>query len=252
MRRRWGWRWALVVATLPLGAALARDGDARARAVVLFEEASALREAGRLDEACDKFQASLEALRGAGTLFNLADCREAQGRRREALGAFVEVAEMSRIAGDAERERVARARAKRLEEALAAEAAARAPPPVKAGPAPVSSAAADADDPDDGRTQRIVAIALGGVALVGIAVGAGFGLVALDKADAYRGHCDAANRCDPRGIELHDEAARAATISNVAFVAGAALGVAAVVVLLTAPSPEARGALASSGLGVRF
>ncbi|NUO52768.1 MAG: tetratricopeptide repeat protein [Polyangiaceae bacterium] len=51
-----------------------------AAADVLFQEAKTLMGAGKVAEACPKFQASLELQRTLGTLMNLADCLEQQGR----------------------------------------------------------------------------------------------------------------------------------------------------------------------------
>jgi hypothetical protein len=86
-----------------------------------------------------------------------------------------------------------------------------------------------------GDVQRIVALVLGGVALTGIAVGAGFGILAIDKASEYKDHCDAERRCTSEGLDLHDDAAMAATVSNATFAVGVAAGVTGLVVWLTAP-----------------
>jgi hypothetical protein len=76
-------------------------------------------------------------------------------------------------------------------------------------------------------SQKIAALAVGGVGLVGVVVGSIFGLKAISK------HNDAANYCDPlchdqAGLDVKADAMHASNISTVAFVVGgAALGGAA-------------------------
>jgi hypothetical protein len=70
---------AVLAATLLAYAPEARAQDSAA-ADALFQEAKALMAAGKVAEACPKFQASLELQRTLGTLMNLADCLEQQGR----------------------------------------------------------------------------------------------------------------------------------------------------------------------------
>lgn len=61
----------------------ARAQDSAA-ADVLFQEAKALMAEGKVADACPKFQASLELQRTLGTLMNLADCLEQQGKTASA------------------------------------------------------------------------------------------------------------------------------------------------------------------------
>jgi len=74
---------------------------------------------GKYVEACPKFEESLKLDPGVGTNFNLADCLERLGRTASAWGRFLDVAAASKAAGQAERERVARLRADKLEPVLA-------------------------------------------------------------------------------------------------------------------------------------
>src|SRR5262245_49072385 len=60
---------------LQSAAAIADPGTAEA----LFREARTLLEAGKVDEACEKFKASSESEPSSGTLLNLAACRLRQG-----------------------------------------------------------------------------------------------------------------------------------------------------------------------------
>lgn len=86
--------------------------------------------------------------------------------------------------------------------------------------------------------RRTIGIALGGVGLVGLGVGAAFGVKALanfadSKAD---GHCDAESFCDDEGFELRHAARDAATISTVTLALGATAAVAGAILWLTAPT----------------
>jgi serine/threonine-protein kinase len=69
---------------------------------------------GKLDPACDKLAESQRLDPGAGTLLNLADCRERQGRTATAWATWLEAAAAARTAGQAERESLARQRAEAL------------------------------------------------------------------------------------------------------------------------------------------
>lgn len=68
--------------------------------------------------ACPKFEESQRLDPGIGTLFNLADCWEKIGRTASAWTRFLDVASTARSSGQAERERVARDRASKLEPKL--------------------------------------------------------------------------------------------------------------------------------------
>ena len=98
--------------------ARAADTD-EAGARVLFAEARRLVAAGNYAEACPKFEASLRLDAGVGTNFNLADCMEHTGRIASAWARFLDVAAATRLAGQPEREQVARDRAAALEPRLA-------------------------------------------------------------------------------------------------------------------------------------
>lgn len=86
--------------------------------------------------------------------------------------------------------------------------------------------------------RRTIGIALGGVGLLGLGVGAAFGVKALtnladSKAD---GHCDAQSFCDDEGFQLRHDARDAATISTVTLALGATAAVAGAILWLTAPA----------------
>ncbi len=102
---------------LAAGAADARANPAAAQA--LFDEAKKLMAAGKLAEACPKFEESQKLDPGIGTQFNLASCYEQLGKTASAWSLFLEVAGAAKAAGQAEREKVARQRAAALEPKLA-------------------------------------------------------------------------------------------------------------------------------------
>jgi hypothetical protein len=94
--------------------------------------------------------------------------------------------------------------------------------------------------------RRIAALVAAGVGLVGIGVGSYFGVEAFSKHGDYVAHCPN-DVCDPAGIQLHNDAASAATASTIAMTAGAVLVAGGAVLWLTAP-PSGR----ASGSGLRL
>ncbi|WP_434041903.1 tetratricopeptide repeat protein [Sorangium cellulosum] len=75
-----------------------------------------------------------------------------------------------------------------------------------------------------------------GVGVVGIGVGAVFGLRAIGKMDDADPYCNEKNVCAAEGIRLQKQGATAGTISTVAFLVGAAALGAGAVLVFTAPS----------------
>jgi tetratricopeptide (TPR) repeat protein len=92
-------------------------GDVAA-AEALFDEGRSLMHAGKYREACEKFAASQRLDAGVGTLIYLADCYEKDGRSASAWATFREAASAAKSAGQAEREKLARDRAAKLESKL--------------------------------------------------------------------------------------------------------------------------------------
>lgn len=87
-----------------------RSEQARAH----FDAGRALVAEGRIAEGCDELEASRALVRGIGTDYNLADCWERMGRLADAHELFLGVAEAAAQSGQAEREEVARGRARAL------------------------------------------------------------------------------------------------------------------------------------------
>jgi serine/threonine-protein kinase len=92
-------------------------GD-KAAAQGLLEEARRLVDQRHYATACSKLEASHALDPAAGTLLTLADCYEKTGRTASAWSTFRETASAARRASDAERERIARERAKDLQPGL--------------------------------------------------------------------------------------------------------------------------------------
>jgi hypothetical protein len=117
-----GFRAALVAAafgattmlTQPAGA----DGAKKAAAEALFQAGRNLVEAGDLAGACKKFEASQRLDPALGTLLHLGDCLERMSRTASAWAAFEEAASLAQLAGQAQREQIARTRAAALKKRL--------------------------------------------------------------------------------------------------------------------------------------
>ena len=129
--------------------------------------------------------------------------------------------------------------------ALAPEAPAVPPAPV---PPPSLPAVPPPVEADQGMgTQKILAIVAGGVGVVGLGVGAAFGLIAMSKKSDAQSACP--NQCATAdGVSKWNDAASAGNISTIGFIVGG-VGVAGAAVLwLTAPNTS-HGASTQVGLG---
>jgi hypothetical protein len=94
-------------------------GDPKAAAEALFEEGITLAEAGKLPQACQKFEASETLDAAVGTLLRLADCYERTGRLASAWARFREARSMAQAQAMADRERIATERAQALDAKIA-------------------------------------------------------------------------------------------------------------------------------------
>ena len=94
-----------------------------------------------------------------------------------------------------------------------------------------------------GSTQRTIGTVTGILGAAGLAVGAAFGIRSQLKDDqAMRDYCTRGSppECDPKGLELKDDAKSAATIANVGFIGGGGLLLVGILLHATAPSPRPR------------
>ena len=89
-----------------------------AQADLLFHQGQALLDAGHVEAACTKFEASETLENGLGTLLHLADCYERAGRTASAWHTFLEAEAVAHDKKDAEREQVAAQRVAALEPKL--------------------------------------------------------------------------------------------------------------------------------------
>jgi len=88
--------------------------DGRAEAETLFREGRELMEAGKVQEACLKFERSQQLVRAAGTLLNLAICHEDQGKLATAWVEYEESLDRALQAETASRAEFIRGRMARL------------------------------------------------------------------------------------------------------------------------------------------
>lgn len=107
-----------VIAALALVAALPRAARAQASnaatAQALYDQAKTLMAEGDYAKACPKLEESQKLDPASGTLLNLADCYEHEGRTASAWSTFLEAAAAARNSGNAAREQVSRERARAL------------------------------------------------------------------------------------------------------------------------------------------
>lgn len=95
------------------------------------------------------------------------------------------------------------------------------------------------DDSDGISGQAIAGWVVGAVGLVGLGVGAGFGVSTLMKNGDSDDFCNERNECVQQGVDLRDEALTSAHISTAAFAVGGAALVAGIILIVTAPSGSA-------------
>jgi hypothetical protein len=108
----------VLIATVAPSERAARAGGEVATAQVLFEDGKRLMARGRWPEACAKLAESQRLAPAIGTEFNLADCREHEGKLASAWAAFLDVVDQTHKRGEGQREAAARARAGALEPRL--------------------------------------------------------------------------------------------------------------------------------------
>jgi len=125
-----------------------------------------------------------------------------------------------------------------------APAAANAVPATNAPPPPAPPPSAESGPASSGLgPQRTVAIAAGGVGVVGVVIGSIFGLKSKSHHDEAAKYCDG-NRCtDERGVTAGNAAYTAGTVSTVAMIVGGVGLAAGVTLWFTAPKGKATAAL---------
>ena len=112
------------------------------------------------------------------------------------------------------------------------------PPPQPVTPPSTKPAPAPPPEPSFWSGQRVLGAGLAGAGLVGVGLGTFFGLETFSTRDVRDRHC-AGTVCNAEGIRLHDEAGTSATISTIAFGAGAVALAAGAYLFFTAPHANA-------------
>ena len=107
----------LLLTTAGVARAAEPEGNPAA-AESLFQDARKLMDAKKYGEACPKFLASHKAGPAVGTLLNLADCYEKDGKLASAWARFHEAVALAQRLGRPDREKTARERADKLEPKL--------------------------------------------------------------------------------------------------------------------------------------
>jgi hypothetical protein len=125
--------------------------------------------------------------------------------------------------------------------ALAATPQASSPADQHAAPAAAQpgAAPASADTHAGGMGgQKVAAVVVGGVGVVGVAIGSIFGLMAKSDNDQALMNCRTSTLCTPTGLSHTDDAKSAATLSTVGFAVGAVGLVGGAVLWFTAPRSQ--------------
>lgn len=107
--------WTLAVLLSVLWSAVPARADQRTIAEKLFRDGRELMHQGAIDEACDKFAASMRAEPSVGAHVNLAKCRELQGRTATAHREYLAAAALADREGQKPRAAAARRLAAQLE-----------------------------------------------------------------------------------------------------------------------------------------
>ena len=294
-----------------LSARAEQDATNGASAQALFDLGKKLMAQKKYDEACPKLVESQRLDPGTGTLLNLADCYELDGKLVSAWSTYLEAAASATTAGQSEREDLARKRAAALapklsnvvvnvaaedvniegfqvqrdgvvvgrpqwgvpvpaelgEHKIEVTAPGSKPwettvtvpsgaqtvtvdvPPLEALPAPPPPAAIETPAPQQpvyastethswfSTHQKVAAVVVGGVGLVGVGVGTAFGLMVKPTYNKSAPYCNG-DHCDPPGHDFRESAFNKAEVANVAVGIGAAALIGGAVLWLTAPRPH--------------
>ncbi len=227
----------------PSAAESAPSAQDEAEARRMFEQAMALSESGRWDQACPVFAAAHALFPTGGTAMNVARCHEDAGKKAEALELYAHV--LTLPDQPPARTKVANERATALRAELAAAKSPSEPPPPVSPASPPPTAA---DDEGIGFVPAGIAFAVGGAGLV---AGAIVGGLALAQMSDVRDSCDG-DVCPLSQQAAADEAQDKSWGANAAFIIGG-VGVAAGVVLAIVAAtsgPEARPPVPASARGL--
>ena len=244
----------------------------KAAADAAFSEGKRLMQAGKIAEACTKFEVSQQEDPQIGTALNIADCHEQVGRIATAWAEFRAAGELAKVRGD-DREKFAKEREDKLAPHVSyvtlngtvdhatldgrdVTALLGVAIPVDPGEhvivagatttikieKPATKLAVDvpiAREPEPiirrNKTRTTIGLVTAGAGLVITGVGLYFGKRAYSLYDDSRAFCDDQNHCDPKGASLIDDSRSAATKSNIFIGVGVAAIATGAVIWLTAP-----------------
>jgi hypothetical protein len=111
------------------------------------------------------------------------------------------------------------------------------------GTAPANTTAVDTGKkhPDDGAGQRMIGYVVGGIGIVGLAVGGVTGLIAIGKDKDSKKDCPNDGACTvPAAVSANDSARTFGTVSTIAFIAGGVGVAAGAILIFTAPKNNDR------------
>jgi hypothetical protein len=136
-------------------------------------------------------------------------------------------------------ERIARAsqRLNELRDAEAAELTATSAPVASAPAVAATPSDPSATEPDDGWSAlQVVAVVSGAVGVVGVGVGAGFGLSVLADSDTVHSYCDGNLCSSQRGVDVAKSASTRASIATLGISVGTGLLATGATLWLLAPT----------------
>jgi len=117
---------------------------------------------------------------------------------------------------------------------------------------PINAPPAEQPAPS-GSGQRTAAIVAGAIGVVGVGLGAVFGIGAASKWSDAKSHCSAyPYGCDAEGLDAHSSANSKASISTVAFIVGGSALAGAAILWFTAPSGKEQNMAVGVGPGSAF
>lgn len=89
-----------------------------------------------------------------------------------------------------------------------------------------------------GTPLRTIGFVVGGVGVLGVGLGAVTGILTMGYASTVKDHCDASNACDSKGLDAASSGKVTSPISTIAFIAGGALIVTGVVLVIVGGSSK--------------
>jgi hypothetical protein len=246
-------RFACAAAVVGLwsGAALpaAAQTSAETRSRVLFNEARALAEVGKLTEACPLFQASHDLHATGGTALQAGNCYEKIGKIDRALAMYELVVADPKTAQNPERMQIATERVAALKKRLQPEASPP-PPPAPRSPSP-AVAPTPPEEADTGASKRLPGYVLLGAGGAGLLVGAVTGGLALAQAKQVTNDCHG-SVCPAADKPAADAARTKGWVSNVSLGIGVAAVAAGAILLIVNRTPSKNVTATVEGLSLRF